>query len=90
MQGKMKEARMQGKESYLLEAPLGTIVAFRVSPKKDIYLSGEIIERNTEERSFKVKTRKGAIYDVDFSSVLWVKTGKRWPRKVFELLFGGM
>lgn len=81
---------MQGKEYYLLESPIGTIIAFKVDSKKDIYLSGKIIERNEKERCFKVETRKKDIYKVKFESVLWVKTGKRWPRKVFELLFGGI
>lgn len=80
---------MQGKQNYLLKAPMGTIVAFKVNSSKDIYLTGKIIKRNCESKYLIAKTKKGKEYNVDFSNVIWVKTGKRWPKPVFNLLLGG-
>ena len=77
------------KLGYLQTAPIGTLVAFVVNPKIGIYLSGKIQERNNESEILKVVTRKGSEYIVRYENVLWVRTGERWPRAVFELLFGG-
>lgn len=74
---------------YIQTAQIGTLVAFVVSQQKGIYLSGKIIDRDNEKCIITVQTRKGTEYIVKFEDVLWVRTGKRWPRAIFELLFGG-
>lgn len=75
------------KRQYIEKAPIGTLVAFQVNEK--IHLSGAIVSRDCSKRRLEVETRKGARYSINFEQILWVKTGERWPREVYKLLFGG-
>lgn len=78
------------KDDYIVNAEEGLIVAFRLNfeAKSGIKLtkviSGKIIENNKEHETYVVETRNGLKYGVPYVSVVWVKTGDRWPRGVYE------
>lgn len=92
---KIKEAeKAESKEAYLEGAPLGTLVAFKV-PDAAIVRHGEkkvksakIVGRNVSKKKLRLQTEYDAFYIVPFENVLWVKTGSRWPRSVYNLLKG--
>lgn len=67
-------------------AELGTLVAFKISENKAI--AAKIIYKENSKGLLKVETEYGAVFRISFYDVIWVKTGKRWPRKVYELLKG--
>lgn len=68
-------------------APPGTVAAFELSD--GTALSGKIVSVDHEERSVTLETAHGTVYGgVLFESVLWVKTGARWPRWVYNRLKG--
>lgn len=78
------------KADYILDAEEGLILAFRLNftaksdKKLTKVISGKIIENNKEEEYCKVETKNKLIYEVPYESVVWVKTGNRWPRGVYE------
>lgn len=74
------------KLSYIENADLGTIVAF-ISPSGKAK-SAKIIGRDVDNKILEVETSYGAKFKVAFSDVIWVRTGKRWPKGVYELLKG--
>ncbi|MCX7924118.1 MAG: Rho termination factor N-terminal domain-containing protein [Clostridia bacterium] len=72
------------KERYLDNAKPGTIIAFKVGDSK--VFSGMIKE--IISNGFTVETRNGVKFTVRRSKVLWVKTGDRWPRGIYQALKG--
>lgn len=73
------------KADYISNLKEGTIIAFKVNDTK--MLSG-IVESILENNSFKVKTKTGIKFIVNRNNIVWVKTGDRWPRGVYQALRG--
>ena len=75
---------------YLKNAELGsTIVAFRTEIKGVARtLSGKLIARTLVGAPdlMLIETKNGSQFEVDSNDIIWVKTGDRWPRWVFEEL----
>lgn len=92
---KIKEAeKTESKEAYLEGAPLGTLVAFKVPdtaivrPGEKKVKSAKIVGRNISKKKLRLQTEYDAFYIVPFENILWVKTGSRWPRSIYNLLKG--
>lgn len=92
---KIKEVeKTESKEAYLEGAPLGTLVAFKVPdtvivrPGEKKVKSAKIVGRNVSKKKLRLQTEYDAFYIVPFENVLWVKTGSRWPRSIYNLLKG--
>lgn len=77
---------MEQKMPYIEGAVVGTIVAFRLPNGK--VKSAKIIKKSTKRRQFMLETDYGAQYITPYEDVIWVRTGKRWPRGVYKLLKG--
>lgn len=77
---------MVQKMPYIEGAEVGVLVAFRLPNGK--VKSAKIIKKSTKNRRFKLETDYGAQYIVSFDDIIWVRTGKRWPRGVYKLLKG--
>jgi hypothetical protein len=84
------ERDVRSKDDYIHNAEEGLIVAFRLnfSAKSGLALtkviSGKILENNKEDEVYVVETRNGLKYCVPFAAVVWVKTGGRWPKGVYD------
>ncbi|MBR6604632.1 MAG: Rho termination factor N-terminal domain-containing protein [Prevotella sp.] len=74
------------KMRYVENIEIGTIVAFRLSNGK--VKSAKVVKKSTKNRKLKLETDYGAEYIVPYESVVWVRTGKRWPKGVYKLLKG--
>lgn len=74
------------KELYIENSEIGTIVAFKLSSGK--VKSAKIVNRNRKKKKLKLETRYGAEYIASYDSIIWVRTGKRWPKGVYNLLKG--
>lgn len=74
------------KMSYVEGIEIGTIVAFRLSNGK--VKSAKVVKKSTKNRKLKLETDYGAEYIVSYDDIVWVRTGKRWPRGVYNLLKG--
>lgn len=68
--------------SYIENAPVGTIVAFKVGSKVK---SAKIVNRSSGRRKLKLETAYGKVFVVDYDDILWVRTSKRWPKGIYQL-----
>lgn len=77
---------------YVETIELGAIVAFKsVIKGSERTLSGKLVKRIVDkhpggERTAVIETKNGSTFCVDFDDIIWVKTGERWPRWVFDEL----
>lgn len=80
------EVDMEQKMPYIETAQIGSLVAFKLRDGK--VKSAKIVKRSTKNRKLKLETDYGAQYIVSYDDIIWVRTGKRWPRGVYMLLKG--
>lgn len=83
---KQEIEKCQGKMNYVENVELGTLVAFRL--RNGRVKSAKVIKKSSQSRKLKLQTNYGAEFVVSYDDVLWVRTGKRWPRGVYNLLKG--
>lgn len=79
------EAKKSTRE-YLNNAETGTLVAFKKN-KSDAAMSAKFVKFEDDEVI--VETKMGTTYRLNPSNIIWVKTGSRWPRWVFNLFRTG-
>ena len=77
---------VSNREAYVDSAKVDMIVAFKLPNCK--VKSAKIIKRSTPKRRFMVETKYGAQFVISFDDVIWVKTGTRWPKHVYNLMKG--
>ena len=77
---------MAQKMPYIENVEIGTLVAFRLFNGK--VKSAKVIRKSTKNRKLMLETDYGAKYIVPYDDIVWVRTGKRWPRGVYKLLKG--
>lgn len=77
---------MEQKMHYIENVDIGTIVAFKLSNGK--VKSAKVARKSTKNRKLKLETDYGAEYIASYDDIIWVRTGKRWPRGVYKLLKG--
>ena len=77
---------MEQKMTYIENISIGTIVAFRLPNGR--VKSAKVMKKSTKNRKLKLETDYGAEYIVSYEDIIWVRTGKRWPRGVYKLLKG--
>lgn len=78
--------RRKDKAAYVENAEIGTIVAFKLPDGR--VKSAKISRRSIAHRKLKLVTQYGAEFVVSYDDIIWVRTGKRWPKGVFNLLKG--
>ena len=78
--------REEKKKAYVENVKIGTLVAFTSYTGK--VKSAKVIKKSTKNRKLKVETKYGAQFIITFDDVIWVRTNKRWPRGVYQLLKG--
>ena len=77
---------MEQKMAYIENAEIGFLVAFKLPNGK--VKSAKIIRKSKSQRMFLLETGYGATFLISYDDVIWVRTGDRWPRGVYELLKG--
>ena len=77
-------------EDYIKNLKSGDIVAFQFYNPfgKKIIRSAKVVDAYPGEEGMTVQDKIGNEYFVYKSNILWVKTGKRWPKFVY-LMFKG-
>ena len=78
-------AEDMNKKTYINNMSVGTLVAFKTNGKVK---SAKIIKKSTKNELALVETKVGKQYRINYDEIVWVKTGKRWPRGVYNLLKG--
>lgn len=74
------------KMKYVENAEIGTIAAFKLPDGR--VKSAKIERRSTSRRKLKLVTQYGAEFVVPYEDIIWVRTTKRWPKGVYNLLKG--
>ena len=74
------------KAKYVDRVEKGTVIAFNVGGNK--IKSAKVMKKSSKEKLLKCVTSYGKEYLVKYEDVIWVKTGLRWPRGVYNLLKG--
>ena len=74
------------KSEYLSKAKAGSIVAFRTKNGK--VKSAAIVYNDTANKKVHLETKYEVKFVANYNDVLWVKTGRRWPKYIFNLLKG--
>lgn len=71
----------KSKGDYIKNIEVGVLIAFKV---QDRMVSAKVIQVN--ENDVKAETKNGSIYFVGKESIVWVKTGNRWPSGIYNAL----
>lgn len=74
------------RKRYISDAEIGALVAFTDGKR---VRSAAITNRNKNKEMLKLITKAGQEFIVKYDDILWVRTGKRWPRGIYNLLTGG-
>lgn len=85
-QGLADAEREAKKKAYIENVKIGTLVAFKSITGK--IKSAKVTKRSTKNRKLKVETKYGAEFVISYDDVIWVRTNKRWPKGVYQLLKG--
>lgn len=68
---------------YLKNAEVGTLVAFQKDFSKNRAMSAKFI--SFEDGKVIVESKQGTRFKLNPENIIWVKTGERWPKWVFNL-----
>lgn len=80
------EIDMEGKRKRLDNLTLGMLVAFRCPNGK--VKSAKVEKKSSEMKKLYVQTAYGEDHVIDYDDVLWIRTGSKWPKGVYQLLKG--
>lgn len=87
VESETKEKETDNNKSKYLEAiQIGTIVAYKCGEGKA--KSAKVVKKSIKNRKLQVETSYGAVNVISFDDVLWVKTGKRWPKGIYNMFKG--
>lgn len=70
---------------YLANIEVGRLVAFN-DHDMGIVRTARVVNISQKRQQLKVIDIYGSIEVISFEQVAWVKTGKRWPRRLFHLI----
>lgn len=69
----------------LERAEPGVLVAFKRRSNEDVAMSGKLVSVDNAKGKVYIESKKGTLFEVKKSNVIWVKTGKYWPKGVHAL-----
>ena len=79
-----EERKATDKTKYIEEAEVGTIVAFYDENGRPN--SAALVNRSSSRKMLKLVTQYGKEFIIPYDNVIWVRTTKIWPNKVYRLL----
>lgn len=74
------ERKANEKKERIERAEVGLLVAFSLNGSNKI-MTAKIVENN--KKTLVVETKNGTRYFVGQEDIIWVKTGKRWPKQIY-------
>ena len=80
-----EEHQLISKEERIANAAIGMLVAFH-EPDSGKMNTAKIVNKSTKKKMFKLETQYGAEFIVPYENVVWVKTGTRWPKGIYNTL----
>lgn len=79
--------RSKSTSEYVARLTGGELVAFK--PSSRAVISGKVISISLNCSEVTIQTKAGSIHKVEPEAILWVRTGNRWPRWIFEMFGQG-
>lgn len=78
------------RESYINAVEVGMIVVFSLSEEKALSAKVKHISRDNNNNVTKVlcEAKNGTGFEVSANKIMWIKTGKRYPKSIYEKLKG--
>lgn len=73
------------RENYINNLEIGRIIAFSLSGRM---MTGMVVEIKDEEngKKYTIKTKNNSVYYITASDIVWVKTGSRFPKGIYNAL----
>ena len=78
---------IKSKDDYVKNIKIGSVIAFKINDK---IMSAKVIKTMNivvNRINYIAESIDGKIFNIDKEEIIWVKTGKRWPRQIFEELY---
>ena len=73
-------------DEYIDTISSGTLVAFKRNVNNDIAMSGKFVRFSDDFHTrLIIETKNGTMFNIKRESIVWVKTGERWPRWVYSM-----
>lgn len=86
VENQKKEVNEEVRKKFVVDAMPGAIVAFKDGKR---VRSAMVMRKNTKKELLKLENKVGQEFIVSYNDVIWVRTSKRWPKGVYNLLTGG-
>lgn len=78
-----KRADSGDKLWYMEGARIGVMVAFEL--RNGQVLTGKVTYKDDDLQQLRVVTKRGTVFDLRYSDVLWVNTNNgRWPKAIYR------
>ena len=71
---------------YVKDVNIGVLVAFKDGEN---VRAAKVVRKSTKRNVLKLEDKSGKEFIISYNDVIWVRTGNRWPKGVYELLTGG-
>lgn len=81
-----EQERIERHRQIVEAAEIGAIVAF--SDEAGKCRSAKIVNKSSKRQVVKLQTNYGAEFVVPYKNIVWVKSGARWPRGIYNKLKG--
>ena len=81
------ENKIDSKKEYIETIQVGTLVAFR-EPDTNKLNTAKVVKKSTKNKKLMLQTQYGAEFIVPYEFIVWVKTGSRWPKGIYNELKG--
>lgn len=81
----MKAQIKPEKSRYIDSLKVGQILAFNINGST---ISGKVVEIADPEEFITIETKNKTQFIIRREDIVWVKTGQRWPKGVFQALKG--
>lgn len=76
----------ENKMRYVKDVNIGVLVAFKDGEN---VRAAKVVRKSTKRNVLKLEDKRGKEFIISYNDVIWVRTGNRWPKGVYELLTGG-
>lgn len=84
---KVDKPKSSNHNEYLKNVMVDDLIAF-VDPIRKRLETAKVIKKSNRNDKLKVETNYGLEFVIESKQIVWVKTGKRWPIWIYNVLKG--
>lgn len=83
----VKKPKSNNHNEYLKNITVGDLIAF-VDPVRKRLETAKVVKKSNRNDKLKVETSYKLEFVIESKQIIWVKTGKRWPVWIYNVLKG--